>query len=230
MGSASDFSSADPSGFPTQSSSCVVVQDPLPLHVPWPIDKVNVRVLSASSSPLQELVEAQGFREDLFYRLHVYPIQIPSLDDRQEDIPFLASHFLKRYAALQNKSVNSFHEEIVDYMKMRAWPGNIRQLENLVERLVTLTNAEKKVVDRTVLPKDLSKELRKVENSNQELHVTQSLNDMLGEYEEQVPEQDRRQRSWEASPDGRWMRMSVRGAEPVLRRTCHTAPPSSPRL
>ena len=169
---------------------------------------MNVRVLSASSNPLQKLVETQGFREDLFYRLHVYPIQIPSLDDRQEDIPFLASHFLKRYAALQNKSVNSFHEEIVDYMKMRAWPGNIRQLENLVERLVTLTNAEKKVLDRTVLPKDLNKELRKLENSNQEFHVTQYLNDMLGEYEEQVIRQALTSNKWNQSGTARSLKIS----------------------
>ena len=93
-------------------------------------------------------------------------------------------------------------------MKMRPCSGNIRQLENLVERLVTLTNAEKKVLHRTVLPKDLSRELRKLENSNQEFHVTQSLNDMLGEYEEQVIRQALTSNNWNQSGTARSLKIS----------------------
>ncbi len=78
------------------------------------------------------------FREDLFYRLHVYPIYIPDLNERQEDIPILANHFLHKYAKQQNKKIKNFHEEVIDFMKQQNWDGNIRELENFIERIVTV--------------------------------------------------------------------------------------------
>ena len=72
--------------------------------------KTNVRIIAASSAPLKKLVDDNLFREDLFYRLHVYPIYIPDLSERQEDIPILADHFLHQYAKQQNKKAKNFHE------------------------------------------------------------------------------------------------------------------------
>ncbi len=119
--------------------------------------KVNVRIITASSSSLQKLVIEKNFREDLYYRLNVYPIFVPSLNDRAEDIPFLADHFLKKFSLEQNKEIEGIHEEVLDYLKQRRWSGNIRELENLIERLVTLTTKKQKIIDRKILPPELLK-------------------------------------------------------------------------
>lgn len=81
--------------------------------------KIDVRLIAASSRPLRELVKQQLFREDLYYRLHVYPIALPALHERQEDIPLLAEHFLQSFARQQQKPVESFHEELIEYICVR---------------------------------------------------------------------------------------------------------------
>jgi DNA-binding NtrC family response regulator len=88
------------------------------------IVKTNVRIIAASSIPLKTMVDEKAFREDLFFRLHVYPIDIPDLKERQEDIPILANHFLSRYAKQQNKKTTHFHEEMTEFMKQQPWEGN----------------------------------------------------------------------------------------------------------
>jgi DNA-binding NtrC family response regulator len=147
---------------------------------------VDVRIISASSRSLRKLVEERNFREDLFYRLYVYPIQVPSLNERSEDIPFLANHFLKRFAARQQKQAESFHEEILDFMQHRHWPGNIRELENFVERLATLAPANMTRLDRSILSQDLRQEFKKLEKRQPAGEITKSLNASLAEYEEQL--------------------------------------------
>ena len=81
--------------------------------------KVNVRLITASSSSIQKLVIGKKFREDLYYRLNVYPIYVPSLNDRVEDISFLADHFLKKFSSEQKKEIEEIHEEVLDYLKQR---------------------------------------------------------------------------------------------------------------
>lgn len=122
--------------------------------------KINLRIIAASSVPLKKLVKEKKFREDLFFRLHVYPIYIPDLKERKEDITFLANHFLKKYARKQNKQCNHFHEEIIEFIKMRSWEGNIRELENFVERVVTLAPEDETSIDATSFPPDLAEELK----------------------------------------------------------------------
>ena len=115
--------------------------------------KVDVRVIAAGSTSIRQLVDAGQLREDLYYRLHVYPIPVPSLRERQRDIPILANHFLSKFAGQQGKRAQAFHEEITDFMRIRPWPGNIRELENFVERLVTLCPPNMEIVSRkTYLP------------------------------------------------------------------------------
>ena len=80
--------------------------------------KVDVRIIAASSVSLKQLVEEQKFREDLFYRLYVYPISVPSLNERCEDIPLLANYFLKKYSLEQKKKIEMFHEEIIGLSKI----------------------------------------------------------------------------------------------------------------
>ena len=100
--------------------------------------KVDVRVIAATNLDLREEVSAGRFREDLFYRLNVFPILIPALRERREDIPILMNHFLERYMQRHGRHVPGFTGRAIDAMLSYRWPGNIRELENMVERGVIL--------------------------------------------------------------------------------------------
>ena len=97
------------------------------------VKKVDVRIIAASGRPLLKCVESKEFREDLFYRLYIYPISVPSLSERSEDIPLLANHFLKIKALEQQKRIEMFDGEVLEFFRKRSWHGNIRELENFVE-------------------------------------------------------------------------------------------------
>lgn len=100
--------------------------------------KVDVRYIAATNRDLQTLVNKGEFREDLFYRLNVFPIRLPPLRERREDIPLLARHFLKHYSARMHKRIDDFTAEAVGALSRYDWPGNVRELSNVVERLVIL--------------------------------------------------------------------------------------------
>ena len=100
--------------------------------------KGDVRVLSATNRDLAEEVRNGGFREDLFYRLNVFPIEAPALRDRPEDIPALIDHFIRRYNAEERRDVRGVRHEVMEVLKTHPWPGNVRQLENAVFRAVVL--------------------------------------------------------------------------------------------
>ncbi len=102
--------------------------------------KVDVRVIAATHQDLHRLMREKKFREDLYYRLSVVPIQIPPLRERKEDIPFLVDFFLKKYA---RKGNFTFEPKALQALMRYHWPGNVRELENLVERLVTLSENER---------------------------------------------------------------------------------------
>jgi DNA-binding NtrC family response regulator len=99
---------------------------------------VDVRVISATNRDLAEHVRAGRFREDLYYRIAVIPIRLPSLRERPEDLPLLAGHFLERAAATLGKRIEGFDEEAMAWLVQHRWPGNVRELENVVERAITL--------------------------------------------------------------------------------------------
>ncbi len=103
--------------------------------------KVDVRVIAATNSDLGRMVTEGSFREDLFYRLNVIPVQLPALRERKEDIPLLAQHFLERFAAgsLPSRGAVTVSQEAVRHLMAYAWPGNVRQLENAVERAFALS-------------------------------------------------------------------------------------------
>ncbi len=101
--------------------------------------KVDVRVIAASNKNLPELIERGGFRDDLFYRLNVIPIEVPPLRERKEDIPLLIYHFIGRFAAENGKRVKTISVEALAYFQSYDWPGNVRELRNMVERLVIMT-------------------------------------------------------------------------------------------
>ena len=100
--------------------------------------KVDVRVIAATNRNLEEEIDRKAFREDLYYRLNVFPLNIPPLRDRKEDITLLASHFLRKYNASFGKSVKSITKSSLESLMNYSWPGNVRELENVMERAVII--------------------------------------------------------------------------------------------
>lgn len=100
--------------------------------------KINVRIVAATNKILEKEVAEGRFRLDLYYRLNVFPIQLPSLRERKEDIEMLATYFLKKYAAISRRNVNSISAKALEQLKNYNWPGNVRELEHLIERNVLL--------------------------------------------------------------------------------------------
>ena len=103
---------------------------------------VDVRVIAATNKDLKQMVADHTFREDLYYRVSVIPVQVPPLRERRDDIELLANHFLKKYAAAAQKSILRIKEEALGALRNQDWPGNVRQLENTVERAVAMATGE----------------------------------------------------------------------------------------
>lgn len=103
---------------------------------------IDVRIISASNQHLEKLVEEKKFREDLFFRLNVVPIHIPSLRERKEDIEVLVDYFLKRFQNELHVDTKYFSSEAMEILKKHAWPGNVRELENLVKRLLVMSSSQ----------------------------------------------------------------------------------------
>ncbi|NPA39792.1 MAG: sigma-54-dependent Fis family transcriptional regulator [Thermodesulfobacteria bacterium] len=112
--------------------------------------KIDTRIIAATNKNLEEEVKNGNFREDLYFRLNVIPLHLPPLRERKEDIPLLATFFLKKICKREGIEEKEFSKEALELLKSYHWPGNIRELENFVERLVILT--DKKVIE----PEDLS--------------------------------------------------------------------------
>ena len=112
--------------------------------------KVSVRIVAATNRNLETAIREGGFREDLFYRINTFSITLPPLRERIEDIPFLAEYFLLRARAKVNKKVDSIAPEALALLKNYSWPGNLRELENIIERAVVLTSSP--VVEAEHLP------------------------------------------------------------------------------
>ena len=101
--------------------------------------KVDFRLVAATNRDLLNSVNRREFRSDLYYRLNVFPLRSPPLRERREDIPLLIEHFVRKYASRMNKSILSIPAKTMETLVQWAWPGNIRELENFVERSVILT-------------------------------------------------------------------------------------------
>lgn len=118
--------------------------------------KVDVRVLSATSRNLQDEIAAGRFREDLYYRLNVVPVKLPPLRERREDIPELVSHFLARFATERRIAAPSISEEAMATLQAHDWPGNIRQLRNIIERTLILAPGDRvSRIDVDLLPSEV---------------------------------------------------------------------------
>jgi formate hydrogenlyase transcriptional activator len=100
---------------------------------------VNVRVIAATNQDLWGMVQEKKFRADLYYRLNVFPINLPPLREREGDIPLLVSHFVRKFAERQDKAIDCIPEEVMEALESHYWPGNIRELQNFIERAVIMT-------------------------------------------------------------------------------------------
>jgi transcriptional regulator with GAF, ATPase, and Fis domain len=103
---------------------------------------VDVRIIAATNRNLDEEVAAGRFRMDLYYRLNVFPIAIPPLRERREDILLLANFFINKFSLLENKIITGFSAEVIQAMENYDWRGNVRELENLMHRTALLTNSQ----------------------------------------------------------------------------------------
>ena len=142
---------------------------------------VNVRIIVASNFDLEEAVAKNKFRNDLYYRLSVFPIYMPPLREKKEDIPLLARHFLKKYNLAIGKKIRDLTSETLALMRQHDWPGNVRELENAIEHAVIVCKSTN--VSPSCLPSNLTKnELSLRMNYSEKL----GLRDMLNLYEKQI--------------------------------------------
>ena len=103
--------------------------------------RVNVRVIAATNRDLESMVVERKFRADLYYRLNVFPIALPTLRERQDDIPLLAAYFVRKFATEQGKEIDTIPDEVMEALELYDWPGNIRELQNVIERGVIMTTS-----------------------------------------------------------------------------------------
>lgn len=117
--------------------------------------RIDVRIIAATNVDLAGEVKAGRFREDLYYRLNVIPVNVPPLRDRRDDVPLLAQHFVQVYAEKNGKPINSCSPAALDRLVEYSWPGNVRELENAIERAVVLTRAGQSTIDEDALPREI---------------------------------------------------------------------------
>lgn len=165
--------------------------------------KTDIRIIAASSMPLKILVDNEKFRQDLFFRLSVYPIYIPDLNERQEDIALLANHFIKFYANQHNKKIDHFHEEVTDFIKQRNWEGNIRELENFIERLVTIAPPGISIIDSSLFPPDLQKELENYKTKISESAQSTPIKEQMDKFEAELIKNALIENDWNQSKAAR---------------------------
>jgi two-component system response regulator PilR (NtrC family) len=115
---------------------------------------VDVRVIAATNRDLEKAIASGEFREDLFYRLSVIPLHLPSLRERREDIPLLARHFLESFRKSMEKPIEAISPQAMSRLETYDWPGNVRELENTIERAVALESGSE--ISTTVLPDRIS--------------------------------------------------------------------------
>ncbi len=144
--------------------------------------KIDVRMIAATNENLEENMKKGKFREDLFYRLHVFPIFLPDLKDRKEDIPLLAYHFLEFYSKEAKKEIKGISKEAMKLLLEYHWPGNVRELENAIERAVIMTDQDHLV--HSDFPKDLMEGVS--EMIKRGVKDRKSLDDIKSEYIKEI--------------------------------------------
>ena len=113
--------------------------------------KSDVRVIAATNRDLQAAIAAGGFRNDLFYRLNVFPIKLPPLRERKEDVPALVSYFVDRYATRAGKKIKGIRKRTLELLQSYPWPGNVRELQNVIERSLIVCETNEFSIDKSWL-------------------------------------------------------------------------------
>ncbi|MHB2149109.1 sigma-54-dependent transcriptional regulator [Calditrichota bacterium LG25] len=167
-----------------ENNEVEVIGNPLPI-------KVDVRLIAATNQNLPQLIRDGKFREDLFHRLNVIQVHIPPLRERPEDIPPLADHFIKMFAQTYNKPVRGISAQALQILKQNEWTGNIRELRNVIEKVIVLT--DKEIIDTQEINEALGSAptAQRLSFSN-----GKSLKKALEEYEKFYIEQTLKQHSW----------------------------------
>jgi formate hydrogenlyase transcriptional activator len=142
--------------------------------------KVDVRLIAATNQKLHGRIAEGRFREDLFYRLNVFPIYVPTLGERKSDIPALVRYFVARYANEAKKSITTIPGEAMDAFVNWSWPGNIRELQNLVQRCVILTNSTVLSVPVDELMRDTKPSLGRMSQEGKRELILQALKEAGG--------------------------------------------------
>ena len=127
--------------------------------------KTNTRIIAATNRNLEKMMSEEEFREDLFYRLNVMPIFLPPLRERLDDIEALSKHFIKKFSKQHSRQLNGFSAEAIELLKRYRWPGNIRELENVVERAFIVENSN--VIQASSLPENIRLSSEKAKTSEQ---------------------------------------------------------------
>ncbi len=144
--------------------------------------KTNVRVIAATNKNLEQMVARGRFREDLYYRLNVISLHVPSLGDRREDIVPLAQHFLAKYCTHFNKPMKRFSAQACEKLMAHEWPGNVRELENTIKRAVALSISEIIDIDNLFLMKPMPKREERGDSRTTSMQDSTSLQDMAREH------------------------------------------------
>jgi len=161
-----------------------------------------VRVICATKKDLKILVQEGSFREDLYYRLHVVTVHLPPLRERKEDIPLLVTYFIKKYAERQRVTVNSVSQETLNLLMLYNWPGNIRELENVIEHAVAFCTSD------VIIPKNLPGNLIEGETPSGIFPIELSTIDSI-DLQETLSEAERKLLMWAyQKTNGNQVRMS----------------------
>jgi two-component system response regulator AtoC len=137
--------------------------------------KVDVRIIAATNKNLEEEIITNNFRQDLYYRLNVIPVLVPPLRERQDDVKLLVEHFLAKFNAIYNKNINTLDDKIMQVLEEYDWPGNIRELENLLERAVVLNKSGKLGIDE--FPDKISKRQKTTVEFSEDDGLSRAVNE-----------------------------------------------------
>jgi transcriptional regulator with PAS, ATPase and Fis domain len=170
--------------------------------------KVNARIIAASSANLKEKVSSGDFRPDLFYRLKVVPLKLPALQERVEDIPVLASHFLTRFSERHNKKIHTICPPAIEVMERYPWPGNVRELENVIERAVILADDADVTLQQEHLPPELF--FPDAQREAFEVPLSGDLTKLLQDYEREILLKVLRHHDWNQTAAGHALNISER--------------------
>jgi len=184
--------------------------------------KVNVRLVAATNRNLEQMVADREFRSDLFYRLNVFPIRIPPLRERKEDIPLLVSYFVQKFAKQMQKRIDSIPGATMKALTAWEWPGNIRELENFIERAVILTRGESLTAPLSELRKVTNDESARSPASGGEDDIARIVKQTIASLKDKSPESEHAKRQHEqivrvlaeckgrvGGPDGAAVRMGL---------------------